>query len=72
MMFLSGVFFPREAMPEFLRGITGFMPLTYVNDALRAVVNEGAGLLTIGPELLGMAVWLVLAFLLAVFMFRWE
>ena len=72
MMFLSGVFFPREAMPEFLRGITGFMPLTYVNDALRAVVNEGAGLLAIGPELLGMAVWMVIAFLLAVFLFRWE
>lgn len=72
MMFLSGVFFPRDAMPEFLRGITGFMPLTYINDALRAVVNEGAGLFTIGPELLGMAVWLVIAFVVAVMLFRWE
>jgi ABC-2 type transport system permease protein len=59
-------------MPEFLRGITGFMPLTYINDALRAVVNEGAGLFAIGPELLGMAVWLVIAFVVAVMLFRWE
>ena len=72
MMFLSGVFFPREAMPDFLAGITGFMPLTYVNEALRAVVNEGAGLLSLGPQLLGMGVWVVITFVLAVRMFRWE
>jgi ABC-2 type transport system permease protein len=72
MMFLSGVFFPREAMPEFLRGITAFMPLTYVNDALRGVVNEGAGLVSLGPQLLGMGVWVVITFVLAILMFRWE
>jgi ABC-2 type transport system permease protein len=72
MMFLSGVFFPREAMPDFLASITAFMPLTYVIDALRAVVNEGANLLALGPQLLGMVVWAVITFVLAVFMFRWE
>src|SRR5918996_6106200 len=72
MMFLSGVFFPREAMPEVLASVTQFMPLTYVNEALRAVVNEGAGLLSLGPQLLGMGVWVVITFVLAVRMFRWE
>lgn len=72
MMFLSGVFFPRDAMPEFLASITQFMPLTYVNEALRAVVNEGAGLLSLGPQLLGMGVWVIITFVLAVRMFRWE
>jgi len=72
MMFLSGVFFPREAMPDFLANITQFMPLTYVNEALRAIVNEGAGLLSLGPQLLGMGVWVVITFVLAVVMFRWE
>jgi len=72
MMFLSGVFFPRDAMPDFLANITQFMPLTYVNQALRAVVNEGAGLASLGPELLGMGVWAVITFVLAVRMFRWE
>jgi ABC-2 type transport system permease protein len=72
MMFLSGVFFPREAMPDFLAGITQFMPLTYVNEALRAIVNEGAGLVALGPQLLGMGAWVVVTFVLAVLMFRWE
>ena len=72
MMFLSGVFFPREAMPDFLASITQFMPLTYVNEALRAIVNQGAGLLSLGPQLLGMGAWAVITFVLAVRMFRWE
>ncbi len=72
MMFLSGVFFPREAMPDVLASVTQYMPLTYVNEALRAVVNEGAGLLSLGPQLLGMGVWVVITFVLAVRMFRWE
>jgi hypothetical protein len=35
-------------------------------------VNEGAGLLSLGPQLLGMGVWVVITFVLAVRMFRWE
>ena len=72
MLFLSGVFFPRDAMPEFLRNITQFMPLTYVNEALRGVVNEGAGLADLGPQLLGMGIWAVITFVIAVRLFKWE
>jgi ABC-2 type transport system permease protein len=72
MMFLSGTFFPRDAMPEFLRGVTEYMPLTYLNHALRTIANEGAGPAEIGGDLLGMAVWAVIAFLLAVRLFSWE
>jgi ABC-2 type transport system permease protein len=72
MMFLSGVFFPRDAMPDFLATITQFMPLTYVIEALRSIVNEGAGLASLGPQLLGMGVWAVITFLLAVRLFSWE
>jgi ABC-2 type transport system permease protein len=72
MLFLSGVFFPRDAMPELLRGITQYMPLTYVNEALRGVMNEGAGLADLGPQLLGMGVWAVITFVIAVRLFKWE
>jgi ABC-2 type transport system permease protein len=72
MMFLSGVFFPRDAMPDFLANITQYMPLTYVNEALRAVVNDGSNLASLGPQLLGMGVWAAIAFVLAVMLFRWE
>jgi len=72
MMFLSGVFFPRDAMPPFLASITQFMPLTYVNEALRAVVNDGKSLTALGPQLLGMGVWAIITFVLAVRLFKWE
>jgi ABC-2 type transport system permease protein len=72
MMFLSGTFFPREAMPDFLQGVTQYMPLTFLNDALRTIANDGAGPVEIGGDLLGMAVWAAISFLVAVRLFSWE
>lgn len=72
MTFLSGVFFPREAMPDVLQRITDFLPLTYLANALRAITNEGAGVTDISQDLLGMAVWAVISFVIAVRLFRWE
>ncbi|MFY9638723.1 MAG: ABC transporter permease [Methanobacterium sp.] len=43
MMFVSGVFFPIETMPWIFQKIAYILPLTYVNDALRAVMLKGAG-----------------------------
>ncbi len=72
MMFLSGSFFPREAMPEVLQQVTRFLPLTYLNDALRAVINDGAGLDVIGTDVIGLAVWGVISFVIATRLFKWE
>ncbi len=38
MMFLSGTFFPVEMMPHFLQVFAKFLPLYYVNEALRAAM----------------------------------
>ena len=35
MMFLAGTFWPRETLPDIMKIIANFMPLTYVNDGLR-------------------------------------
>jgi ABC-2 type transport system permease protein len=35
MMFLAGTFWPRETLPDVLKIIASFMPLTYINDGLR-------------------------------------
>ena len=48
------------------------LPLTAVNDALRASMLEGAGLTRLAPELAIVAVWLVVTFALAVRLFRWR
>lgn len=72
MMFLSGSFFPRFLMPEWLQNITTYLPLTPVVDGLRSITTENASLLTVGPQLLVLAVWTLVIYLLAFRLFRWE
>ena len=72
MMFLSGVFFPRSAMPEALETATSFLPLTYLADALRNIAIDGEALWSQGWNLLGLVVWLTLSFAVAVRLFKWE
>ncbi len=72
MMFLSGVFFPTFLMPELLQNITKFIPLTPVVDSVRMVITENASLIDIGPQLLVMAVWTVVIYIVAFKVFSWE
>jgi ABC-2 type transport system permease protein len=41
MLFLSGSFFPLSQMPQFLQAIAQVLPLTYVNEGLRAAMIFG-------------------------------
>ncbi|NQW20713.1 MAG: ABC transporter permease [Chloroflexi bacterium] len=72
MMFLSGVFFPLSAMPDWLTRWSQYLPLTYLADGMRAITVEGASITTLGSELLGLGVWIVISFAIATKMFRWE
>ena len=72
MMFLTGVFFPRFLMPQWLQGITNYMPLTPVIDGARLIATEGKSLFDIGPQLGVMAVWMVIIYIIAFRVFRWE
>ena len=72
MMFLSGVFFPRDAMPGPLRAVADFLPLSYLADALRNVAVDGASLWSQWENVLGRTVWLAVTFFIAVRLFRWE
>jgi len=72
MMFLSGVFFPRDTMPEPLRAVADFLPLSYLADALRNVAIDGETLWSQWGDVLGLTVWLAVTFLVAVRLFRWE
>jgi ABC-2 type transport system permease protein len=71
-MFLSGIFFPRENVPDWLRPVTDLLPLTFFADAARAIATEGAHLWDVGGDLLGLAVWGVIGFVFAVRFFRFE
>lgn len=72
LMFLSGVFFPRFLMPEWLQGITTYLPLSPIVDGLRGITAEGETLFQQGPELLIIAVWTVVIYAIAIKLFRWE
>ncbi len=52
MIFLSGVFFPIEQMPGFMQVISKILPLTYAIEALRKVIILGAGISSLGKELI--------------------
>lgn len=72
MMFLTGVFFPRFLMPEWLQNVTTYVPLTPVIDGARMILTEGKHLVDLGPQLGIMAIWLVIVYAIAFRVFRWE
>jgi ABC-type multidrug transport system permease subunit len=72
MWVLSGVFFASSNFPDWMRPLVDALPLTALNDALRAVVNDGAGLGTCLPYLGVMATWGLACFALALRWFRWQ
>ena len=72
MMFLSGVFFPRSAMPETLESVTDFLPLTFLAEALRNIAIDGEVIWSQWGNILGLAAWLGISFLVAVRLFKWE
>lgn len=72
MMFLSGTFFPRYLMPTWLQHVSGYLPLTPIIDGARLLTTEGQHLTQIGPQLGAMAIWLVVIYVVAFRVFRWE
>jgi ABC-2 type transport system permease protein len=72
MMFLSGTFFPRFLMPEWLQTVSGYLPLTPVIDGARLIVTEGKSLIDLGPQLALMAGWMIIIYLIAFRVFHWE
>lgn len=72
LMFLSGIFFPRFLFPEWLQGVTGFIPLSPVIDGMRQIMTENASLMQLGPELAMIVAWAIMLYALTAAVFRWE
>jgi len=72
MLFLSGTFFPRFQMPQYLQSITNYLPLTPVIDGMRLLITEGKHLTQILPQLVLIALWMVIIYAIAFRVFRWE
>jgi len=71
MWIFSGVFFSYERFPAICQPFIKVLPLTALNDALRASILEGTPILHQWPRLLVMIVWGGVSFMLALKWFRW-
>ena len=71
-IFLSGIFFSIDSMPEALQPVARLLPLSFLATGARDVIVNGVGLLDQVPTIIGMLVWLAIALTLAIRMFRWK
>jgi ABC-type multidrug transport system permease subunit len=71
MFVFSGIFFSADRFPEVMQPFIQALPLTMLNDALRAIIIEGRTLASQLGEIAGMLLWGGISFLLAVKWFRW-
>jgi ABC-2 type transport system permease protein len=72
MWVLSGVFFSASNFPGEMQPIIRALPLTALNEALRAVMMDGAGPWQIGPQVAVLGAWGVAGFAIALRIFRWK
>ena len=72
LMFLSGIFFPIDQMPEGLQVVARLVPLTYLADALRQTMVDGSAFSPLWVCAVVLAGWLVGCFLVAARFFRWQ
>jgi len=69
---LSGTFFSIDAFPAWLQPISKALPLTYLNDAMRKIAFEGAGLWEVKFQIFILLIWGIVVYSVAVKVFKWE
>ena len=72
LMFLSGIFFPLEVLPDWLRNVATLMPLTYLGDALRQTMVGGAPFMPLPVDAAVLGGWLVVTLGISARFFRWQ
>ncbi|WP_028549682.1 ABC transporter permease [Paenibacillus sp. UNC451MF] len=72
LMFLGGVFFPINSMPEAFQAVVKLLPISHLSTALRQVMNTGASFGELWPQVALLGGWTIVAFIVASFTFRWD
>ncbi len=72
MYLCSGVFFSSARFPDAVQPVIRFLPLTALNDALRAVMIDGASLTDVGGKIATCGIWGAVSFVLAIRLFKWR
>jgi ABC-type multidrug transport system permease subunit len=72
MWILSGVFFSSQRFPDAVQPIIAALPLTALNDALRATMLQGAAPAQVAAQAGVLVAWLLVCFPVALKLFRWR
>jgi ABC-type multidrug transport system permease subunit len=68
----SGVFFSSARFPEAVQPAIRALPLTALNDAMRAIMIDGAGWSAVAHPVLVLVAWGLVSFVVALRFFRWQ
>ncbi len=72
MFVFSGIFFSSDRFPDAIQPVVKALPLTALNDGLRAVILEGADLPSQLPRIAILIAWGAVSFVVALRVFRWS
>jgi ABC-type multidrug transport system permease subunit len=72
MWVLSGSFFSYARFPASVQPAIRALPLTALNDALRAIMNQGAAFAGTWPQMAVLAIWGIGGFVVALKIFKWQ
>lgn len=72
MWLLSGTFFSSERFPQILQPFIQALPLTALNNVLRALMNEGTSLTSNWISIAILLIWCMLSFVVALKIFKWQ
>lgn len=69
-MFITGVFYPLDSMPSWMQVVAYLHPLTYSNNAMRAVMIKGQGLSDIYVEIIILTLFAIVSFIMGIKVFK--
>jgi ABC-type multidrug transport system permease subunit len=72
MMFLSQVWFSLEGAPKWVRTVSEIFPLTHLIKAVRKVMNDGATISAVRPEIIFLVLTTILFLIVAALIFSWN
>ncbi|MFC4493346.1 ABC transporter permease [Streptomyces ovatisporus] len=72
MAFLSGSFFPLDIAPDWVRAVSGFLPLTHLAEAMQSVLSRGESWGAALPVMGGLLLFAAVVTLIASRLFRWD
>ena len=71
-LILSGIFFPISSLPDILQPLAHALPLSVIATAIRTIANDGANLVGLNLNFLGILIWMLISFIVATKFFDWH